>query len=383
MKNARLILALVATLALGGCSWVTQWLWPRTQESLKEPELLKTPKIVSGSDVFRRVVFYEEPAEALGVVTDLRLDWPYEPGKKALAVVGRGGARFLGEDRKVKLRVDFEPRPHSSMELVRLNANGEYGYLNRGQSGAADVMLFNASGKLLWAYKGPSAVVDSAAGDVNGDGKAEVVVGFIGDGGIHLVSLEGKKIWRQEGGNIWHVEMMDANGNGRCTILHSGGDWDARMTLRDETGRILMKHGRRDWPWVSDFALTRWGNEPNADKIVIPDDGRIHVYRATGAKVAILDAPGLSQYGKLHMTPLKILASSTYYASVLDYAIWDRAALIIHDEKGGVVYEEIMADSCVAVAALPGAKGETLLVGCAGKVWEYSLSTETKKHIRH
>lgn len=381
MRAAKLISVAIATLMLAGCSWVILWLWPGPQEGLKEPELLKTPKVVTGSDVFRRAIFYEESTEDLGVVTDLRLDWPYEPGKKALAVVGSRGVRFLDGNKKVQLRVNFDPRPHSSIELVRLKANGEYGYLNREQSWAADVMLFDARGKLLWTYKGSSGVDDSAAGDVDGDGKAEVVIGFNGDGGIHLVNLEGKKLWRQDGGNVWHVEMMEANGDGKCTILHSGGDWDAQMTLRDATGKILMKH-RLTWPHVANFALTRWGNEAKADKIVIPDDEKIHIYRATGTKIATQDAPGLSRFANIHGTPLKISASSTYYASVLDYSIWDRAALIIHDETGRVVYQEVMADTCVAAAPLPGAKGETLLVGCAGKVWEYSLAPAPKKAVR-
>ena len=59
---------------------------------------------------------------------------------------------------------------------------------------------------------GVLSVDDTAAGDVDGDGRLEFVVGFNGGGGVRLLDSTEKMRWRKPDGNVWHVEIADLKG---------------------------------------------------------------------------------------------------------------------------------------------------------------------------
>ena len=65
------------------------------------------------------------------------------------------------------------------------------GYENWGDS----VTVVGHDGASPWTYRTSSGVDGAHWGDADGDGNSEMVVGFNGGGGLHLVSDAGKKIW--------------------------------------------------------------------------------------------------------------------------------------------------------------------------------------------
>jgi hypothetical protein len=62
-----------------------------------------------------------------------------------------------------------------------------------------------------------------------------------------------------------------------------------------------------------------------------------------------------------------------HLAVLADLDNWDRAILYVYDGNGVIVYQEVIDQSCAALAAMPGdeAGSEVLLVGGRGMVWEY------------
>jgi hypothetical protein len=392
MRNARLISTTVALLLMGGCSAIVQILRPGSQESSVEPEGVETAKVVTGGGSFERSDFFH--GHGIGTIWELRVKWPVEEVREKLLLVGDEGAVFLDSQRKTVRRIAYSERMIGDVSLVELERGKRFGFLNGDQSWAQGVVLLDENGQKLWEYEGAGGVDDSAAGDVDGDGKAEVVVGFNGDGGIHLVGLDGKLRWRQPGGNVWHVEMLDTDGDGKQEILHSGGDWDAQMTFRDARGEVIRKLGEwprwpwqagrvfQQWPHVAGFTIGRWDDGPTADVMLIPDDRRIHVYRPSGAKVTTLATPGLGRFGTVQSTPFRFAPEENAIAVLVSYSLLKRSVLYIFGRDGHLLYQEVLEGVCGAVLPSVSQRGTSLLVGCRDRVWEFA-ATKQRGSVRH
>ena len=123
-----------------------------------------------------------------------------------------------------------------------MDDNGDYGFLTRDQSWACDAILFDKNGKELWSYPGGllHGVDDSLAGQMEKDGKAKVVVGFDGGGGIVLLDGNGTQFWKKPQANVWHVETLDTNGNGRREILRSNAR--GQLLVLNANGEILGRY---------------------------------------------------------------------------------------------------------------------------------------------
>src|SRR6185295_3356852 len=109
-------------------------------------------------------------------------------------------------------------------------------YIDRGGGGWQTGAFIGEDGARLWQPDALQGMDDLAAGDVDGDGVPEFVVGYNGDGGIHLHDAAGKRRWREDDGNVWHVEVVDTDGDGRCEIVHSNAGGD--LTVRDASGKV-------------------------------------------------------------------------------------------------------------------------------------------------
>ena len=55
-----------------------------------------------------------------------------------------------------------------------------------------ELKVYDLSGKQLWSYARASGIDDVWAGDLDGDGSDEVIVGFNGDTGLHVLDNKGQ-----------------------------------------------------------------------------------------------------------------------------------------------------------------------------------------------
>lgn len=68
------------------------------------------------------------------------------------------------------------------------------------------VHMMGLDGEVLWTYKGgwmPTYIEGVHWGDVNGDGNDEIALGMMN--GVHLVSADGKRLWRNRAGGMGDV----------------------------------------------------------------------------------------------------------------------------------------------------------------------------------
>ena len=87
--------------------------------------------------------------------------------------------------------------------------------------------VYDEKGALLWAYPpaAPSSGIDDvAAVDLDGDGNDEVIIGFNGGTGVHVLNSKGTAVWTSTAiGNVWHVAGGDLRGNGKAQVVTTSG----------------------------------------------------------------------------------------------------------------------------------------------------------------
>lgn len=337
--------------------------------SVPPPEMpveLERPGVLQGDRLLKKTILIEEAT--VGLVTDIRYgEFDSLPGAE-LAIVGRSAAVFLGETGRPKQTIRFGMRNTDQVVLVDVERDGVPEFLNRG-SWASKVVLFEHDGTVRWTYFSIWGVDDAAAGDVDGDGRLEFVAGLNAWGGVNLLSADGKEVWHQSDGNVWHVEIVDVDGDGRGEILHSNAGGELKVL--DSEGTTVSTY--KGESYISDFTLTQWGDDRIPRHVVAPGDGFIEILHPGGGTVATFTAPGVAEIGGVtRATRVRFAGGGVYHATLVSYPRWGRSILYLHDEEREIAYQEVFGEACQALASVPGRNGESLLVGCVGKVWEYS-----------
>jgi hypothetical protein len=356
---------LAFALAVVSCSF------PEVPEP-KMPADLATPGVTRGKVGFEKSLFFSRVR--LGSVTDIRYRRFSNDPDPLLAIVGSWGTVFAdaaGQPRKV---VRFRSGMPQFVRLVDMRTDRVPWFLARGR---LYVSLLDQSGRRHWTYTSYWGVNDAAAADINGDGISEVVIGLNGFGGIRLLNSEGRKLWGKYGdGNIWDVALLPGPNGGVGRIYHteSGGE----LKIRNAEGEELV-HCRPNSEYLSDFELTRWGDETFPRHFVAPQDGCIIVFDQDGVLTAKLKTPGSARLGDARATPVHFEGSGSFFATLVAHQMWDRSVLYLHDPGGNLAYREVFAGFCGAVESLPIGGKERLLVSCGDKVWQYAPAAAVTK----
>jgi|SRR5208282_2010777 hypothetical protein len=368
--------AILLLLLVGAGVYLYHKIQPILREAEAKQKMLQ-PRLIKGDGNFERRAFYA--GEGLGDISQIRVGWPADREGADIAVVGAQGAHFVDSAGQVKKKTRFSIEQRCPVTVARIDATGEYGYLTRDESWAVPATLFDKEGQVVWRSKSSSGVDDSVSGDVTGDGKLSVVIGFNG-GGIVLLDGQGKELWKREESNVWHVETLDTNGDGREEILHSNAK--GQLIVRNGNGDVIARYLPNFY--VSHFALTRWGQEARPSHILVPiSESRegcckpaFILLDANGKKVTELESPLGDLFTQMSATPVRFGNGADYFA-VLKNRV-ERSMLLLYGEDGQIAYQEILGEPCLGMVALPKKDGERLLVGCTAKVWEYSPALPTK-----
>ncbi len=327
-------------------------------------------RVTRGEGLLERSVVLRDAS--LGLVTHFVRD---PTSDTTLGVAGLGGAVFMKADGSVSSRIKFSgemaagaphvssPRP-TRVEFIDMNGHGDWAFLNRGGDGWADSSLIGKDGKTRWTCgDDPDAVDDMAAGDLDGDGIADCVVGFNGGSGVRRLDHNGKRKWQVPDANVWHVAIVDTDGDGKPEIVHSNAA--GQITIRNRDGKILK---RLEPPiYCADFSLCRWPTAKDPSKLLLPGKGNSLIDFA-GKVAAHTDLPnrGDHTYG----LPLRLNTLDEEYL-----VIAQRSVLCLFTHKLQLVYEEDI-DDCGSIAAIPADRTgrEALLIGDKNVVWKYQLA---------
>ena len=322
------------------------------------------PGIVAGQGFLAKSTYLQD--SRLGAISDIvtgQLDG--KPGQD-IGFAGAQGALIISQSAK-----SFIPLSGNldRVNIIDVENDGVCEFMNRGSWSCA-ASLMDHAGRTVWTYGGSSGVDDMAAGDINKDGKLEFAVGFNGGGGIHLVSTSGVKVWSRTDGNVWHVEMVDTNGDGKLEVVHSNAA--GVMTIRDGAGGVLKTGRPADY--FSHFSLCAWPAKSSPRYALSAGEGAIRLYGYDGATVLQLKAPKCGRLFSANGAPVKLKAGQPeYLAVVVDSGHGAGSILYVYDSKKLLVYQEVLPSGSSIAGLSVGASGkEQLLVGGEGKVWSYT-----------
>jgi len=324
------------------------------------PDDLRVARVVSGDTLFSRKTFYSEAD--LGLITEIQ-----QREDRQFVITGQRGAALLAENGSFNRSIHFE---QCNSEVVTVKA-GASAFLCRG-GWSKGAMLIDSDGKTLWSYGGGVVGVDDAVAGVLGSGGGEVVVvGLNGDGGVRLLNSEGKELWKQEDGNVWHVEIAADDEKSGNVILHSNAR--GQLTLSDASGNVLARHTPE--VYLAGFSLSTWSDDPRLNKVVAVEGGSVYILTMDGKTPVRLPALGNTSIAEPKGTPVHFSRGIADYAVLLRHSLWTRSLLYIYDAKDQLIYHEILDHDCAALRAVPGNNGaEDLFLGCNGFVEKYSLN---------
>ncbi len=369
--------ALVVLIVVGGLIAYRYYVKPMMAQFVGNPADIGPPGVVKGAGLLTQGVFFSDPR--LGTVTDLAFGKLDPTPGVALGVAGVDGAAFLDAAGNAKSTVKFSTA-FSRINIVDVEGDGVCEFMERGSWGS-NAALLGHDGKVKWTYAGGGkGVNDMAAGDLDGDGKLDFVVGFSHDGGLHLVGRDGKARWQRPDNQIWHVEIMDVNGDGRPEIVHSNGQ--AQLVIRDEVGDVMNQvrpqPSARNLPLLfMHFSLCHYPSATSPRLVLTPGANALYLCDTTGKVVAELSAPKAGMLSAAKGVPVKLQANApAYFAAEVTYLTKRQSVLYVYDANKALVYEEVLPEECESLAALPLGKtgAEALLVGGEGKVLQYVIA---------
>lgn len=314
--------------------------------AVKKSQFIKTDSAFIVSDIER---FRLNNRDTIGAV------WPE-------------GAVFTDINGKIIRNIVFNSRAGGHVDIVDMTNDGKPEFLNRG-SWSEDAALLDETGKETWRYTGKDGVDDSEAGDMDGDGKKEIVVGFNGSGGVRLYNPDKGEIWKKSGGNIWSVAISDINNDGKNEIIHtaSGGS----IFIRDKDGNILKES--KPEHYLAHFRMSDWFDSKGRIFLMAGDKGKLRVYNTEGKDLAGFNITEISD--PYFSTGAVVKSSNAYYAAAFSRVMPDNSMIYIFDRKGNVMYSEKIKGKCFSI--MPFKKG--FLAGCRGEVAYYELGDVTEK----
>jgi hypothetical protein len=82
------------------------------------------------------------------------------------------------------------------------------------------VVASDTNGNILWTHTEGQGIDDVWVADLDGDGFDEVIVGYNGFTGLHVLDHDGKLLWKNgQGANVWRVSAADLDGDGRPEVI--------------------------------------------------------------------------------------------------------------------------------------------------------------------
>jgi hypothetical protein len=332
--------------------------------SVEMPEALEQPGLRKWEGQRESWTILEAPS--VGVVTDIVVGPRGGGGDEVLLVGTRGAYRTRPYPRRPE-RVDFEVSPDGAaywrVEALDLDGDGIREFVSRGGNWRPPAVL-GRDGAVRWRHEWGASQM--ASGNLDGDGRTDLVVGMNGDGGLSRLGVRGRTRWEVPARNVWHVELHDLDGDGRDEILHTG--CCSGIEVRDASGRrvrtVQLGVG------ATGFSVTGWPDQVPGIKLAYPLHERLWISDLDGKTLRSLPlgvtaGPVPARLAGFFPEP----GGPAGLAVLLDHRRVGRSVLNLYDPEGRLFYHEVLPWSCASLTVdARDPEAEVLLLGCDGRL---------------
>lgn len=239
-----------------------------------------------------------------------------------------------------------------------------------------DVRVHDSEGGMLWKYKHFMGINDVQWVGMDGSGDDSLMVGTNGFGGVHLVSPEGKRVWRNDaGGNNWTVAALrTAKGESLLYTSCSAGTVVALNPEGDITDNLRPADG-----YFTEIAVMEAapGGEVQIAGVAKCRDG---VSRGSGTLFLVaFDRAGQPLWKCPLATSFRSIKTVGLASGDLDgdgvreWVVADREEVLVLDTEGQLVCRAEMAGENPVVLPQPNGRGLLAVVN-DGVVEGYELA---------
>jgi len=151
-----------------------------------------------------------------------------------------------------------------------------------------NVYLLTRRGDLLWRYAARAAVYTVALADLEGDGQGEVIAGS-DDNNIYALNSDGRLLWRYTtGSRVTEVVAQDLDGDGSQEIL--AGSWDEYLYLLGSDGELCWQSFLG--AGATNIRVTDLQTDGQREIIVASEEGGVTALTSGGERLWSYEAGG-------------------------------------------------------------------------------------------
>jgi hypothetical protein len=195
--------------------------------------------------------FHSVTAAQTPVARALTVAWSLEGRWIGVASDERGGVIYaVGRDRSVEVDIAGQIRRETrllrgvgaglKLRLARL----PHPTLLTFSTWGSQLRAHDLNGNHLWTYPRATGIDDVWTSDLDGDQSDEVIVGYNGGTGVHVIDGKGQLRWASTAvGNVWHVSAGDVLGQGRPQIVTTGRGLRVHIFSGDGEERDVLTPG--------------------------------------------------------------------------------------------------------------------------------------------
>lgn len=166
---------------------------------------------------------------------------------------------------------------------------------------SSPLTAYDRTGKELWTYPAGQGIDDVWAADLDGDGVDEVVIGFNGGTGLHVIDAQGQLAWKNtELGNVWHVTAGKFGEDVRVISTSAAG----QVHLFAADGQHIDDLSTPLYGSCVRYAPAPPGGEPRILLTGSGDDGEAAVALSVDGEIAwTTDLPGGDHVDEMKVAP--------------------------------------------------------------------------------
>jgi hypothetical protein len=198
-----------------------------------------------------RVATIVQAQQVAPLVAALTPAWTLEGPYTDVAADEESGAIYgLGEGGRV---VDLDASGRIQRELRLPDNDGDELRLARLPDPAlltfslwtSDLRAYNRDGQPLWTYPRATGIDNVWAGDVvAGDRSDEVIVGYKGRTGMHVLDGRGRLLWESTSiADVWHMAVGDVRGEATPQVVATAAGGLLHIFGSDGTRRLVLDPG--------------------------------------------------------------------------------------------------------------------------------------------